>query len=103
MLPAALEEQCNDFYHSAYADGELSTGIKALIGMAVAMTQGCYPCMWYYLGVAKDHGITEGAIREATAAVTATNGGAASRPGARGAEGTPGSAARRTDERKMLR
>jgi alkylhydroperoxidase/carboxymuconolactone decarboxylase family protein YurZ len=73
MLPAALEEQCNDFYHSAYADGELSTGIKALIGMAVAMTQGC--CMWYYLGVAKDHGITEGAIREATAAVTATNGG----------------------------
>ena len=43
MLPAALEKQFNDFYSAAYADGELSTGIKALIGMAVAMTQGCYP------------------------------------------------------------
>jgi alkylhydroperoxidase/carboxymuconolactone decarboxylase family protein YurZ len=31
--------------------------------------------MRYYLGVAKDKGVTEGAIREAMAAVVATNGG----------------------------
>ena len=31
--------------------------------------------MRYYLGVAKEQGITNGAIREAMAAVTATNGG----------------------------
>ncbi len=43
MFPVALEKQFTDFYHAAYADGELSAGIKALIGLAVAMTQGCYP------------------------------------------------------------
>ncbi|HQK76289.1 MAG TPA: carboxymuconolactone decarboxylase family protein [Candidatus Hydrogenedentes bacterium] len=43
MFPATLEKQFNDFYHAAYADGELSRGTKALIGMAVSMTQGCYP------------------------------------------------------------
>lgn len=31
--------------------------------------------MRYYLGVAKEQGITDGAVREAMAAVTATNGG----------------------------
>jgi len=31
--------------------------------------------MRYYLGVAKERGVAEGAIREAMAAVTATNGG----------------------------
>jgi hypothetical protein len=31
--------------------------------------------MRYYLGVARDRGVTEGAIREAMAAVVATNGG----------------------------
>jgi alkylhydroperoxidase/carboxymuconolactone decarboxylase family protein YurZ len=43
MFPAALEKQFNDFYRAAYANGELSTGTKALLGMAVSMTQGCYP------------------------------------------------------------
>jgi alkylhydroperoxidase/carboxymuconolactone decarboxylase family protein YurZ len=43
MFPATLEEQFNDFYRAAYADGELSCGMKSLIGMAVSMTQGCYP------------------------------------------------------------
>jgi alkylhydroperoxidase/carboxymuconolactone decarboxylase family protein YurZ len=43
MFPAALEKQFKDFYRAAYADGELSAGMKALIGMAVSMTQGCYP------------------------------------------------------------
>jgi len=43
MLPSVLEKQFNDFYHAAYASGELTTGMKALIGMAVSMTTGCYP------------------------------------------------------------
>lgn len=43
MLPPALEQQFNDFYHAAHADGALSRGMKALLGMAVSMTQGCYP------------------------------------------------------------
>ena len=43
MLPPALEKQFNDFYHAAYAGGELTTGTKALIGMAVSMTVGCSP------------------------------------------------------------
>lgn len=43
MLPVGLEQQFNDFYHAAYAEGELSRGFKALIGLAVSMTQGCYP------------------------------------------------------------
>ncbi len=43
MLPAALERQFNDFYHAAYADGELDSKTKVLIGLAVAMTQGCSP------------------------------------------------------------
>ncbi len=43
MLPPALEAQFNAFYHAAYADGELDGRTKALIGLAVAMTQGCYP------------------------------------------------------------
>ena len=43
VLPPALEKQFNDFYHAAYASGELTTGMKALIGMAVSMTTGCYP------------------------------------------------------------
>ncbi len=43
--------------------------------------------MRYYLGVAKDQGITEGAIREAMAAVTATNGG---RPRAQAREALKG-------------
>ncbi len=43
MLPAALEEQFNAFYHAAYADGELDGKTKVLIGLAVAMTTGCSP------------------------------------------------------------
>jgi len=43
MLPTQLEKQFNDFYHGAYADGELDSKTKVLIGLAVAMTQGCYP------------------------------------------------------------
>ncbi len=43
MLPPALEKQFNDFYRAAYADGELDSRTKILIGLAVAMTQGCYP------------------------------------------------------------
>ena len=43
--------------------------------------------MRYYLGVAKEHGVTEGAIREAMAAVTATNGG---RPRAQAREALKG-------------
>jgi hypothetical protein len=43
MLPAELEKQFNDFYHAAYADGEVDGQTKVLIGMAVAMTVGCYP------------------------------------------------------------
>ncbi len=43
--------------------------------------------MRYYLGVAKDQGISEGAIREAMAAVMATNGG---RPRAQAREALKG-------------
>lgn len=43
MLPAGLEEQFNDFYHAAYADGEVEGTTKLLIGMAVSMALGCYP------------------------------------------------------------
>ena len=43
--------------------------------------------MRYYLGVAKDQGISDGAIREAMAAVTATNGG---RPRAQAREALKG-------------
>ncbi len=87
MLPSAPEEHFTDSHHAAYADGELSRGIEALIGMAVVMTQGCYTGGRYYLGVAKDEGIAEGAIREAMAAVTATNGG---RPRAQAREALKG-------------
>ncbi len=43
--------------------------------------------MRYYLGVAKERGVTEGAIREAMAAVMATNGG---RPRAQAREALKG-------------
>lgn len=43
MLKPGLEQQFNDFYHAAYADGELDSKTKVLIGLAVAMTEGCYP------------------------------------------------------------
>ncbi len=43
MLSPALEAQFNAFYQAAYADGELDSKTKALIGLAVSMTQGCYP------------------------------------------------------------
>jgi alkylhydroperoxidase/carboxymuconolactone decarboxylase family protein YurZ len=43
VLPPSLEEQFTAFYRAAYADGELATGTKALIGLAVAMTTGCAP------------------------------------------------------------
>ena len=43
MLPTDLEKQFNDFYHAAYADGEVDGKTKLLIGMAVSLTVGCYP------------------------------------------------------------
>ena len=43
MLPPALEKQFNDFYHAAYADGELDGKTKVLIGMAVADDHGLLP------------------------------------------------------------
>ena len=43
VLPLELEKQFNDFYRAAYADGELDSKTKVLIGLAVAMTQGCAP------------------------------------------------------------
>jgi len=43
VLALELEKQFNDFYRAAYADGELDSKTKVLIGLAVAMTQGCAP------------------------------------------------------------
>ena len=43
MLTPDLERRFNDFYCAAYADGELDGKTKVLIGLAVAMTQGCSP------------------------------------------------------------
>jgi alkylhydroperoxidase/carboxymuconolactone decarboxylase family protein YurZ len=43
MLPSGLEEQFTAFYRAAYADGELDSKTKVLIGLGVAMTTGCYP------------------------------------------------------------
>ncbi len=43
MLKADLDRQFTEFYHAAYADGELDSRTKVLIGLAVAMTQGCSP------------------------------------------------------------
>ncbi len=43
MLPAGLEEQFNAFYQATYAEGEVDTKTKTLIGMAVAMAVACYP------------------------------------------------------------
>ncbi len=43
MLKPELEHQFNEFDHAAYADGELDARTKALIGLAVSMTVGCYP------------------------------------------------------------
>ncbi|HSB67983.1 MAG TPA: carboxymuconolactone decarboxylase family protein [Candidatus Methylomirabilis sp.] len=43
MLPGDLEQQFSDFYHAAYADGEVDGKTKILIGMAVSMAVGCYP------------------------------------------------------------
>ncbi len=43
MLKPELEEQFNEFYQAAYAEGELEAKTKALIGLAVSMTVGCYP------------------------------------------------------------
>ena len=43
MLTPDLERRFNEFYQAAYADGELDSKTKVLIGLAVAMTQGCYP------------------------------------------------------------
>jgi hypothetical protein len=43
MLPAELEQQFNDFYHAAYAAGEVDGTTKVLIGMAVSLVVGCYP------------------------------------------------------------
>jgi len=43
MLLVELEQQFNDFYHAAYADGEVDGRTKILIGMAVSMAVACYP------------------------------------------------------------
>ncbi len=43
MLPPDLERQFNEFYHAAYADGDLDGKTKILIGMGVGMAVGCYP------------------------------------------------------------
>ncbi len=43
MLPTGLETQFNEFYHAAYADGEVDGRTKVLIGMAVSMALACYP------------------------------------------------------------
>ncbi len=43
MLKPELEQQFNDFYHAAYADGEVDGRTKILIGMAVSSAVGCYP------------------------------------------------------------
>jgi alkylhydroperoxidase/carboxymuconolactone decarboxylase family protein YurZ len=38
-----LGERFTAFYHAAYADGEVDSKSKILIGMAVASAAGCYP------------------------------------------------------------
>ena len=43
MPPSDLERQFNEFYHAAYAEGELDGRTKVLIGMGVGMAVGCYP------------------------------------------------------------
>ena len=43
MLKPEQDQLANEFYQSAYADGEIDAQTKILIGTAVAMTVGCYP------------------------------------------------------------
>jgi alkylhydroperoxidase/carboxymuconolactone decarboxylase family protein YurZ len=75
MLKPEQEQLANEFYRAAVAPGEVDAKTKILIATAVAMTVGCYPWMRYYLGVAKEHDISEGAIREVMAVAMAVNSG----------------------------
>jgi hypothetical protein len=69
MLKPEQESLANEFYRAAVAPGEVDGESKVLIATAVAMTVG------YYLGVAQEHGISEGAIREVMAVAMAVNSG----------------------------
>ncbi len=42
MLPTELEQQFNAFYAAVYADGELDSKTKVLLGMTVATALGCH-------------------------------------------------------------
>ena len=59
---------------NAYAEGQLDTRSKELIGLTCSLVLRCDDCVRYHLGKCKDLGFTTGEVQEAMGVATLVGG-----------------------------
>ncbi len=72
-LPEAFAAQTN-FTNAVYEDGALSTKIKRLMALAIAVRAGCPGCITYQTKVAVESGATKREVIEAASVATSMGG-----------------------------
>jgi AhpD family alkylhydroperoxidase len=72
-LPEAFAAQ-SAFNDAIYRDGVLSTKIKRLMAMAIAVRAGCPGCITYQTKLAVEAGATKAEVVEATSVATSMGG-----------------------------
>ena len=75
MLSTDQQKLYDAYYDSTHNNEHLDSRTELLVGLGAAMALGCYPCMNYYLGKARDTGVTKGEIAEVLAKVMAVSAG----------------------------
>jgi len=71
MLKENQKKLYDAFYESTHQNKFLDKKTDILVGLSAAMSMNCYPCMKYYLKLAKANGIKKGEISEVLAKVMA--------------------------------
>jgi len=71
VLKKSQQKLYDAFYGSTHQNKYLDEKTNILVGLAAAMSMNCYPCVEYYLKLAKKHKIMKGAISEVLAKVMA--------------------------------
>jgi len=71
--PEAFASQ-KAFNDAVYQDGALSTRLKRLMAMAIAVRAGCPGCITYQLKLALDSGATKAEVVEAASVATSMGG-----------------------------
>jgi len=75
ILDEKHQKLFSQFYNSTHKSKHIDEKTAVLVGLAAAMAINCYPCMEFYLKLAKKQNITKGEIGDVLAKVMAVSAG----------------------------